>query len=532
TVAAPIEEQVSGVEGMMYMSSRCTNDGAYILTVTFKPGTDSDMAQVLVQNRVSLALPVIPALVQNEGISVKKQSPNTLMIVNLVSADSRYNDLFLSNYATIDVKDELGRLPGVAGVSYLGQRDYSLRVWVDPAKLATLRLSGMDVVAAIAAQNVQVAAGQIGQQPVPKGSQFQLTINTRGRLVDPDEFADIIVKVGQGGPAGAEAARTATTGATGTSAGSGVSAGAASGSTSTAGTATSNVGQSAAVVRIRDVVTERPKVIDYRMSGSAAGAAAPAGGSPTVGGVELGALSYDQAATLDGKPTVALTVFGLPGGNAIDTAAGVRKKMEELKKRFPEGLDYQIVYDTTPFIRQSVSEVVKTLRDAILLVALVVLVFLQNWRAALIPLVAVPVAVVGTFAVMAAMKFSLNTLTLFGLVLAIGIVVDDAIVVVENVERWLEKGLEPKEATRKAMDEVTGPVIAIALVLSAVFIPAAFIGGVTGQFFRQFAVTIAVSTLISAFNSLTLSPALAALLLKPKGAKKDWLTRLMDSSCG
>jgi hydrophobe/amphiphile efflux-1 (HAE1) family protein len=516
TVAAPIEEQVSGVEGMMYMSSQSTNDGSYTLTVTFKLGTNPDIAQVLVQNRVSLAQPVIPELVQREGIVVKKQSPNTLMIVNLISPDGRYPDTYLSNYATIEIRDELGRLPGVAGVGYLGQRDYSMRVWLDPDKLASLNLTAADVVAAIGRQNVQVAAGQIGQQPVPQGQQFQLTINTRGRLIEPAEFADIIVKVGQGGPAGTQMAQASATMTTSMS-----TNGSADPSASTqAGTAASPVGQAAAVVRLRDIVSSPHEVLDEQ-------------GKPlVVGGVQLGAQQYDQTATLDGEPTVALTIYGLPGANALDTAAGVRAKMEELKRRFPEGVDYRIAYDTTPFIRQSVNEVFRTLRDATLLVALVVLVFLQSWRAALIPLVAVPVAVIGTFAAMAVLGFSLNTLTLFGLVLAIGIVVDDAIVVVENVERHLEHGEEPREATRRAMGEVTGPVIAIALVLSAVFVPAAFVGGVTGQFFRQFAVTIAVSTLISAFNSLTLSPALAAILLRPRGARRDWVTRGLDFALG
>jgi hydrophobe/amphiphile efflux-1 (HAE1) family protein len=496
TVAAPIEAQVSGVEGMIYMASQCTNDGSYSLTVTFKLGMDSDMAQVLVQNRVSLALPVIPALVQSEGINVKKMSPSTMMIVNLISPDGRYDSTFLSNYATIYIKDELGRLPGVAGITYLGQRDYSLRAWLDPEKLAALGLSAVDVVAAIAQQNLQVAAGQIGQQPVPKGQQFQLTINTLGRLTDPEQFGDIILKAGQVVPQGA----SPSTG---------------SGSSTTQGTQTSQAvqnnqsGQSSAkqqsvgIVRLRDVAR-----------------------------VELGSQQYDQSCTLDGQPSVALSIFQLPGTNALDTATSVYGKMKELQSRFPEGMDYQIVYDTTPFIRESVSQVFSTLRDAVILVALVVLVFLQNWRAALIPLVAVPVAIVGTFAVMAALGYSLNNLSLFGLVLAIGIVVDDAIVVVENVERWLEQGLDPREAARKAMDEVTGPVIAVALVLCAVFVPCAFIGGITGQFFRQFAVTIAVSTVISAFNSLTLSPALAAILLRPHGARRDPLTWLLDTLLG
>ncbi|HEV8061593.1 MAG TPA: efflux RND transporter permease subunit, partial [Gemmataceae bacterium] len=463
-------QQVSGVENMIYMSSQCTNDGKYVLIVTFRLGMDSDMAQVLVQNRVSLAEPVIPDLVQRQGINVNKQSPSTMMIVNLVSTTdpttkkSIYDDIYLSNYATIQIKDELGRLPGVAAVSYMGERDYSMRAWLDPNKMATLGLSSMDVVRAVSEQNLQVAAGMIGQEPVTKGQMFQLTINTLGRLIDPDQFGAIVIKVGQGG---------------------------------------SN-GQASSIVRLRDVAR-----------------------------LELGSQQYDQSCTLDGQPSVALSIYQLPGSNAIKTAQGVYDKMEELKtKRFPQGLDYKIAYDTTPFIHESIIEVFKTLRDAIILVAIVVLIFLQNWRATLIPLIAVPVAIIGTFAVMAAIGFSLNNLSLFGLVLAIGIVVDDAIVVVENVERWLEQGLSSRDAARKAMDEVTGPVVAVALVLCAVFVPCAFITGITGQFFRQFAVTIAVSTVFSALNSLTLSPALAAILLKPHGAKKDILTRLLDFCFG
>jgi hydrophobe/amphiphile efflux-1 (HAE1) family protein len=488
TVAAPIEQQVSGVEGMMYMSSTCTNDGTYNLVVTFKLGFDSDMAQVLVQNRVSLALPVIPPLVQSEGINVRKMSPNTLMIVNLISPDKTYDSLFLSNYATIYVKDELGRLPGVAGISYLGQRDYSLRAWLNPDKLASLNLSATDVVTAILQQNLQVAAGQVGQPPVPKGQQFQFTINTLGRLTDPEQFAAIILKSAELSPNGQT---TSSTGGNGQS------------SSSSSSSSDSSRQEATGIVRLRDVAR-----------------------------VELGSQQYDQACTLDGMPSVALSIFQLPGSNALDIADAVSAKMKELKERFPEGIDYRIVYDTTPFIRESVREVFYTLRDAVILVALVVLAFLQNWRATLIPLVAVPVAIVGTFAAMAALGFSLNNLTLFGLVLAIGIVVDDAIVVVENVERWLDQGLEPREAARRAMDEVTGPVIAVALVLCAVFVPCAFLGGVTGQFFRQFAVTISVSTVISAFNSLTLSPALAALLLKPRGARRDPLMWLLDVGLG
>jgi multidrug efflux pump subunit AcrB len=486
TVAAPIEEQISGVEGMQYMTSRCTNDGAYNLTVTFKLGTDSDMAQVLVQNRVSLALPVIPPLVQNEGINVKKMTPNTLMIVNLISPDNRYDAIFLSNYATIYVRDELGRLPGVANITYLGQRDYSLRVWVFPDKLSALNLSGMDVVAAIAQQNVQVAAGQIGQQPVPSGQQFQLTINTLGRLTDPEQFADIIVKAGagtsasQGSALGGGASTTDST----TAGGSANGAGGSSSSTSMASTSGS-APQATGIVRLRDVAR-----------------------------VELGSQQYDQTCTLDGKPSVALSIYQLPGSNALDTAAGVYAKMRELKARFPDGLDYRIVYDTTPFIRESIDEVFKTLRDAVILVAIVVLVFLQDWKAMILPMIDVPVSLIGTFAVMAALGFTLNNLTLFGLVLAIGIVVDDAIVVLENIERQIATGLDARTATIKAMEEITGPVLAITLVLSAVFIPCCFLGGVTGQFFRQFAVTIAVSTIISAINAITMTPSRAVLIFE------------------
>jgi multidrug efflux pump len=486
TVAAPIEEQVSGVEGMMYMSSRCTNDGNYTLTVTFKLGMDSDMAQVLVQNRVSLALPVIPALVQNEGITVKKMSPSTLMVVNLTSSDGRYDALRLSNYATVNIRDELGRLPGVAGITYLGQRDFSLRVWLDADKMAAVGLGAMDVVAAIAQQNVQVAAGQIGQQPVPQGQQFQLAINTKGRLVDPDEFADIIVKAGQT----TTSASTTTTSAP-TTAGGAANA-APPGSAANTGTAatTNSPLQSLGIVRLRDVAT-----------------------------VEQGSQQYDQSCSLDGRPSVALNIYQLPDANALQTADGVYQKMRELKTRFPEGMDYEIVYDTTPFINESVNEVWLTLRDAVILVAIVVLFFLQDWRAMILPMIDVPVSLIGTFAIMALLGFTLNNLTLFGLVLAIGIVVDDAIVVLENIERHIANGLEPRAATIKAMDEITGPVLAITLVLAAVFVPCCFLAGVTGQFFRQFAVTIAVSTLISAINALTMTPSRAVLIFKAEAGK-------------
>ncbi len=471
TVAAPIEEQVSGVEGMMYMSSRCTNDGAYNLVVTFNPNTNSDMAQVLVQNRVSLALPVIPLLVQNEGITVKKQSPNTLMVINLISPDGRYDNLFLSNYATIAVRDEVGRVKGVGGVGYIGQRDYSLRAWLDPDKMAAMGISGIDVVTAISQQNVQVAAGQIGQQPAPKGQQFQLTVNTQGRLIQPEQFGDIILK----GASGNQQLQSSQSSSSGQSTTSGQDTG------SNADPSPQSIG----IVRLRDV-----------------------------GRVERGAQQYDQTCTLDGKPSVGLTVYQLPGSNALDTAKGVYRKMKDLKTRFPDGLDYRIVYDTTPFIRESVYEVFYTLRDAVILVAIVVLLFLQDWRAMILPMIDVPVSLIGTFAVMTLLGFSLNNLTLFGLVLAIGIVVDDAIVVLENIERLIATGLDARTATIKAMEEITGPVLAITLVLSAVFIPCCFLGGISGQFFRQFAVTIAVSTIISAVNALTMTPSRAVLIFK------------------
>jgi hydrophobe/amphiphile efflux-1 (HAE1) family protein len=395
----------------------------------------------------------------------------------------------------------------VAGLTYLGQRDYSLRAWLDPDKLAALNLSPMDVVTAISEQNLQVAAGQIGQPPAVKGQQFQLAINTLGRLTTPEQFGDIILKAAQGNPLVQPSPGGSSVPGVAPSQGSQYGA---AGMAGTSGESRP-VPQATAIVHLRDVVTRTSD------------------GHPRV---ELGSQQYEQSSTLDGQPSVALSVYQLPGSNALDTAKGVYAKMEELKTSFPEGLDYKIVYDTTPFIRESVYQVFTTLRDALVLVAIVVLVFLQNWRAALIPLVAVPVAVVGTFAAMAVLSYSLNNLSLFGLVLAIGIVVDDAIVVVENVERWLEQGLTPRDAARRAMGEVTGPVIAVALVLCAVFVPCAFLSGITGQFFRQFAVTIAVSTVISAFNSLTLSPALAAILLKPHGAQRDRLTWLLDALLG
>lgn len=457
TVAAPIEQQVNGVEKMLYMGSQSNADGSYTLTVTFELGTNVDIAQVLVQNRVNAATPQLPDSVKQIGVTVKKKSPSILLMVNLFSPDQRYDALYLSNYSMIQVRDELSRVPGVGDVSVLGQRDYSMRIWVDPQKLAIRNLTAGDITNALKEQNIQVAAGKLGQLPTAGEQAFQYTLTTMGRLIEPDQFENIVVQTGKEGQ----------------------------------------------VTRIKDI-----------------------------GRVELGAKNLDQAATLDGKPSTALAVFQLPGSNAVATADLIRAKMEELKGRFPEGLDYKIVYDTTPFISESIHEVFVALRDAIILVAIVVIVFLQNWRASLIPLLAVPVSVIGTFAAMAMFGFSLNNLTLFGLVLAIGIVVDDAIVVVEAVELNLAAGMNARDATIRAMEQVGGAVIAIGFVLAAVFIPCVFITGITGQFFKQFALTIAVSALISAFNSLTLSPALAALLLKSHHDKPDPFQRLINVSLG
>jgi multidrug efflux pump len=456
-VAAPIEQQVNGVEDMLYMSSQCTNDGSYSLTVTFQIGVNLNFAQVLVQNRVNLALPQLPDVVKQTGVTTRRRSPDILLIVSVYSPDASRDNLYLSNYATIQLKDELARVDGVGDVILFGQQDYAMRIWLDPERLASRGLSSSDVVAALREQNAQVAAGQIGQPPVQNGQPQQITLTTLGRLREPEQFANVVIRSTRDGK----------------------------------------------LVRIKDV-----------------------------GWVELGARNQDIVARLDGQPTTSIAMFQLPDANALDTRDRIRAKMDELKLSFPPGVDYAIAYDTTPFVRESVHEVFKTLGIAISLVALVVLVFLQNWRSTLIPLAAVPVAIVGTFAVMAVMGFSLNNLTLFGLVLAIGIVVDDAIVVVEAVEHHIEDGLKPYDAALKAMSQVSGPVIAVACVLSAVFVPCAFIGGIVGQFFRQFALTIAVSTLLSAFNSLTLSPALAAILLQPKGAKRDVVGRLLDAILG
>ncbi len=457
TVATPIEEQVNGVENMLYMASQSTADGTMTLTVTFKSGTDLDIAQVLVQNRVAIATPQLPQEVRNLGVTVQKQSPDLMMVVHLLSPDNTYDQAYISNYAFLQIRDPLSRLQGIGNVNVFGAREYSMRIWLDPNKMFARDLTTDDIVAAIQAQNIQVAAGRLGAEPAPPGTELQLTINTQGRLITPQEFGQIIVKRGDNG----------------------------------------------AIVYLADV-----------------------------GRTELGAKDYNVSSYLDGKPAQALAIFQLPGSNAVKAAHSVREMMKELSRSFPKGLEYTIVYDPTQFIEQSVEAVIHTLFEAVLLVLIVVLVFLQTWRATIIPLLAVPVSLIGTFAVMAVFGFSLNNLSLFGLVLAIGIVVDDAIVVVEAVEHNIEEGMQPKEATRKAMDQVGGAVVAIAVVLSAVFIPTAFITGITGQFYRQFALTIAVSTLISAFNSLTLSPALAGLLLQPRNAKKDILTRTLDLFLG
>jgi multidrug efflux pump len=453
TVATPIEEQINGVENMLYMSSQATTDGVMTLTVTFKLGTDADKAQQLVQNRVSQAEPRLPEEVRRLGVTTIKSSPDLMLVVHITSPNNRYDMTYLRNYAVLNVKDRLARIDGVGQVQLFGSGDYSLRVWLDPQKVAEHGLSPADVVREIRAQNVQAAAGVVGASPSAAGLDLQLSVNAQGRLQSEEEFGEIIVKTSASG----------------------------------------------AVTRLRDIAR-----------------------------LELGAADYALRSLLDNKPAVAVPVFQAPGSNAITIADQIRTTMQEIKQNMPEGVDYSIVYDTTQFVRASIKAVITTLLEAIALVVLVVIVFLQTWRASIIPLVAVPVSVVGTFAVMHLFGFSINALSLFGLVLAIGIVVDDAIVVVENVERNIEQGLEPRQATYKAMREVSGPIIAIALVLVAVFVPLAFISGLTGQFYRQFALTIAISTVISAVNSLTLSPALAALLLRSHHAPKDALTRGMD----
>jgi len=457
TVSVPLEQQLNGVENSLYTFSQATSDGVMTLTVTFKLGTDIDQAQQLVQNRVAQALPKLPEEVRRLGVLTIKSTPDLTMVVHLYSPDATYDDIFVRNYATLQVKDVLARIDGVGQVQLFGSGDYAMRVWLDPERLAARSMAPGDVVNAIREQNMQVAAGAVGQQPVQSPVAFELQINTRGRLVSVEEFGNIVVKRGAHGE----------------------------------------------TLLLKDVAR-----------------------------VELGAGEFALRSLLNNRSAVAIPIFQQPGSNALRLSQEVRSTMELLKKNFPRGLDYAVAYDPTVFVKKSIDAVIHTLFEAILLVVLVVLIFLQTWRASIIPLAAVPVSLIGTFAVMSALGFSINALSLFGLVLAIGIVVDDAIVVVENVERNIALGLSPVDATRRAMDEVTGPIVATALVLCAVFIPTAFISGLSGMFYKQFAITIAISTVISAFNSLTLSPALSALLLRDHHAPKDGLTRVLDRLLG
>jgi hydrophobe/amphiphile efflux-1 (HAE1) family protein len=459
TVATPLEQEINGVEDMLYISSQCTSDGSVSITVTFQLGTNLDTAQVLVQNRVAIAEPRLPTEVRQIGVTTRKSSPDLLLVIHMVSPGGRYDQLYISNYALLQVRDVLARVDGVGDVSFFGARDYSMRVWLDPDRIAELGMTAGDVVAALREQNVQVAAGVIGQPPAPPGTAFQLTVSTLGRLAEAGEFSNIVIRTGADGR----------------------------------------------ITRLSDVAR-----------------------------VELGARDYSVNSYLSGEQAVAMAVAQRPGSNALATAERIRAAMKDLSQYFPEGLEYKIVYDPTQFVAESIRDVIKTLYEAVALVVVVVLVFLQNWRASVIPLVAIPVSLVGTFAAMAAFGFSLNNLSLFGIVLAIGIVVDDAIVVVENVERALSEGLAPAEAARRAMSEVGGAVVAASLVLCAVFVPSAFVAGISGQFFRQFAVTIAVSTVISLFVSLTLSPALAAVLMRghDHGEPPDAFTRLWNRLFG
>jgi hydrophobe/amphiphile efflux-1 (HAE1) family protein len=457
TVATPLEQEINGVEDMLYMASSSTGDGRVQITVTFKLGTDLDKAQVLVQNKVNAAVPRLPEEVRRQGVTANKRSPDLTLAAQFYSPDGSREVSYLSNYVTLQIQNEIARLPGVAEASSLGGLDYSMRLWLDPEKIAARNLTAGDVVRAIREQNVQVAAGSLGQPPAPDGSQFQYTLTAPGRLKTAEQFGDIVLKTGEMGD----------------------------------------------VVRLQDVAR-----------------------------IELGSRDYSSKTYMDGYNAVSLRVFQLPGSNALQTAESVYKTLARLKERFPPGVDYRINYDTTKFVRASIQSVLHTLIEAVILVVLVVIIFLQTWRASVIPLLAVPVSLIGTLAVMEAFGFSLNNLSLFGLVLAIGIVVDDAIVVVENVERNISEGLNPRDAAIKAMEQVSGAVIAVALVLCAVFVPTAFISGITGQFYKQFALTIAASTVISAINSLTLSPALCALLLQKHGTKPDAFTRLLNALFG
>ncbi|MBS1209671.1 MAG: bpeF [Proteobacteria bacterium] len=457
TVASPLEESINGVDNMLYMQSQANSDGNLAVTVYFKLGMDPDKAQQLVQNRVSQALPRLPGDVQRLGVTTTKSSPTLTMVVHLISPDERYDMTYLRNYALINVKDRLARIPGVGEVQLWGGGNYAMRVWLDPQKVAQRGLTANEVIAAIREQNVQVAAGVIGASPTPRDTPLQLSVNARGRLHSEEEFTGIILKTSADG----------------------------------------------AITRLGDVAR-----------------------------VELASSEYGLRSLLNNKPAVALGIMEAPGANALDVSSRVREAMAEMSKEFPASIEHRIVYDPTQFVRASIKAVITTLLEAIALVVLVVILFLQTWRASIIPLLAVPISIVGTFSLMLGFGYSINALSLFGMVLAIGIVVDDAIVVVENVERNIAAGLSPREATYRAMQEVSGPIIAIALTLVAVFVPLAFMTGLTGQFYKQFAMTIAISTVISAFNSLTLSPALAALLLKPHDAQPDRLTRVMNRVFG
>ncbi|MCB1650624.1 MAG: multidrug efflux RND transporter permease subunit [Alphaproteobacteria bacterium] len=457
TVATPLEEQISGVEDLLYMNSLASADGNLSLTATFAIGTDVDLAQQLVQNRVSQALPRLPDVTRSLGVTVAKSSPDLTMVVHLTSPKARYDMLYLRNYATLNIKDQLAKLPGVGQVRLFGSGDYAMRIWLNPNRIAERDMTASEVINAIRAQNIQVAAGVIGGPPYDQGTELQLPVSTQGRLSTPEEFEDIIIKRDANG----------------------------------------------VITRLGDVAH-----------------------------ADLDAQTYSLRSMLNNEPAVAIPIFAAPDANALEISANVRKAMAELKKNFPEDVDYTIVYDPTVFVRYSIDAVIHTLLEAIALVVLVVIVFLQTWRASIIPLLAVPVSIVGTFAVMLLLGFSINVLSLFGLILAVGIVVDDAIVVVENVERNIEEGKKPHAATVQAMKEVTGPIIATSLVIAGVFIPIAFISGLTGMFYRQFALTIVIATFISMINSLTLSPAMAALLLKPRHEQKDWFSRLMDFFLG
>jgi HAE1 family hydrophobic/amphiphilic exporter-1 len=459
TVAQPIEQQVNGVENMLYMSSTSSGDGSYSLTITFEIGTNLDTAQVLVQNRVAIAEPLVPEEVRRQGITVKKQSTNIIIVVSLTSPDETFDSLFLSNYATLRLRDELSRLPGVGEVTVFGTANYSMRVWLNPEQLKARGLTTQDVVAAIQEQNVQVAAGQIGQPPLPTGDPiaFQYTVTTKGRLTDAKEFEDIIIKTGDG----------------------------------------------TRITRLRDVAR-----------------------------VELGAQTYDQFNLKQGVPTANIGIYQLPGSNAIEVAESVRAALDKMSNTFPEGMAYDFPLDTTKFVAASIESVYHTLIEAGVLVLLVILVFLQDWRAVLVPATTVPVTIIGAFFAMALLGYTVNMLTLFGLVLAIGIVVDDAIVVVENAAHHIERGLEPKPATIKAMNEVLGPIISITLVLMSVFLPSAFLGGITGQLYQQFALTIAATAAISAINAVTLKPAQCATWLRPPKERKNLFTRAFNRVYG